>query len=137
VDDSQFELLGVVPGDVEGAVKEVTLRTTGAAAEDASFRETLADLAASRGGIYATAFANLDARHPTVTARVDTPFDGVMSLRLFSPFGARLTLVAGDSGAIIRTTTASFSHTICGERALRIRISGPVGKRYRFVVHTP
>jgi hypothetical protein len=61
VDDSQFALLGVVPGDVEGAVKEVTLRMTRAAAEDAGFRDVLAELAAERGGIYATAFAELDA----------------------------------------------------------------------------
>jgi hypothetical protein len=58
--DTQFALLGVVPGDVEGAVKEVTLRMTRAAEEDASFREMLAQLAAERGGIYATAFANMN-----------------------------------------------------------------------------
>jgi hypothetical protein len=59
MDDAQFALLGVVPGDVEGAVKEVTLRMTRAAEEDASFREMLAQLAAERGGIYATAVANI------------------------------------------------------------------------------
>jgi hypothetical protein len=78
----------------------------------------------------------LTRRHPTATARVDTPLDGNMSVQLFSPSGARLTVVDG-SGAIIRTATASFSHTICGERSLRIRISGPVGKRYRIVVRSP
>jgi hypothetical protein len=40
-------------------VKEVTLRMTRAAEADPGFRELLADLAASRGGIYATAMANL------------------------------------------------------------------------------
>lgn len=59
MDDDQFALLGVVPGDVEGAVKEVTLRMTRAAEEDKSFCEMLAQLAAERGGIYATAMANI------------------------------------------------------------------------------
>jgi hypothetical protein len=44
MDDAQFELLGVVPGDVEGAVKEVTLRMTRAAEEDRGFREGFAGL---------------------------------------------------------------------------------------------
>jgi hypothetical protein len=59
MDDDQFALLGVVPGDVPGAVKEVTLRMTKAAEEDAIFREMLAQLAAERGGIYATAMAEV------------------------------------------------------------------------------
>jgi hypothetical protein len=59
VDDSQFALLGVVPGDVDGAVREVTLRMTRAAEADPGFREMLADLAATRGGIYARAMADL------------------------------------------------------------------------------
>jgi hypothetical protein len=85
-----------------------------------------------------TTFAGrLTKRHRTATIWVYPPFDGDMSVDLFSPFGARLTLVDGSSGAIVQTATASFSHTICGERSLRIRITGPVGKRYRFVVHTP
>jgi hypothetical protein len=64
MEDEQFALLGVLPGDVEGAVKEVTLRMTRAAKEDATFRETLAGLAASRGGIYAKAMADLPPREP-------------------------------------------------------------------------
>jgi hypothetical protein len=48
-----------------------------------------------------------------------------------------LAMVDGDSGAIVRTATASFSQTVCGTRSYRIRISGPAGKRYRIVVHTP
>jgi hypothetical protein len=49
VDDSQFALLGVVPGDVEGTVKEVTLRMTRAADADPGFRHVLADLAVIEG----------------------------------------------------------------------------------------
>jgi hypothetical protein len=48
--------------DVEGAVKQVTLRMTRAAEEDATFREALADLAAERGGIYAKAFADMNSQ---------------------------------------------------------------------------
>jgi hypothetical protein len=62
MDDSQFTLLGVVPGDFEGAVREVAFRMTRAAEEDAGFREQLAGLAATRGGIYATALRNLEPR---------------------------------------------------------------------------
>ena len=65
MDDSQFALLGVVPGDVEGAVKEVALRMTRAADADPGFRQVLADLAASRGGIYARAMANLNEDSPS------------------------------------------------------------------------
>jgi hypothetical protein len=36
-------------------VREVTLRMTRGAEEDPTFRETLAELAASRGGMYAWA----------------------------------------------------------------------------------
>jgi hypothetical protein len=60
MEDHQFELLGVVPGDVGGAVKEVTLRMTRAAEEDPSFREMLAQLAAERGGMYAEAMMDLN-----------------------------------------------------------------------------
>ena len=60
VDDDQFALLGVVLGDVEGTVKEVTLRMTRAAEDDPAFCEVLAGLAAERGGIYAQAMADVD-----------------------------------------------------------------------------
>jgi hypothetical protein len=50
----------VVPGDVEGAAREVALRMTRAAEEDAGFREQFAQLAATRGGIYACALASLN-----------------------------------------------------------------------------
>lgn len=58
MDDAQCELLGVVPGDLEGAVKEVTLRMTRAAVEDRGFREVLAGLAAVRGGMYGAGAPN-------------------------------------------------------------------------------
>jgi hypothetical protein len=73
----------------------------------------------------------------TATIVVDTPYDGDVSVALFSPFGARLTLIDGDSAAIIGTATASFAYTTCGQRSLRIRVAGPVGKRYRLTVTTP
>lgn len=79
----------------------------------------------------------LTKRHRAVTVRVATPDDGDMSVQLFRPFNARLTLIDGASGAIVRRTTASFAQTVCGTRAFRIRVSGPAGKRYRFVIHTP
>jgi hypothetical protein len=62
VNDSQFELLGVVPGDVEGAVRQVALRMSNAAREDPKFAEMLTELAASRGGIYARALRDLESR---------------------------------------------------------------------------
>jgi hypothetical protein len=43
--ESQLTLLGVVPGDSGGAVKEVALRMTVAARDDARFREQLELLA--------------------------------------------------------------------------------------------
>jgi len=60
-----------------------------------------------------------------------------MSVQLFSPFNVRLTLIDGDSGAIVRSATTSFKDTICGTRSFRIKISGPVGNRYSIAVHTP
>jgi hypothetical protein len=60
-----------------------------------------------------------------------------MSVQLFSPLHARLTLIDGDSGAILRSATTSFKNTICGTRSFRIKISGPVGKRYSIAVRTP
>jgi hypothetical protein len=69
VDDSQFALLGVVPADGEGAVKEVALRMTVSAREDARFREQLELLAETRGGIYARALADLqDDQRPAAVA---------------------------------------------------------------------
>ena len=79
----------------------------------------------------------LTKKRRSATVSFATLNDGDVSVQLFSPSGARLTLADGISGEILDTATASFSHTSCGERLLRIRISGPAGKRYRIVVHTP
>jgi hypothetical protein len=79
----------------------------------------------------------LTKRQRTFTVQVGTPTDGDMSVELFRPFNARMTLIDGDSGAIVRTATASFSQTVCGTRLFKIRISGPVGKSYRIVVNRP
>jgi hypothetical protein len=74
-------------------------------------------------------------RHRSATVELYAPYDGNVSVDLFRPFGAHLTMINGDSGAIMRSATASFSQTICGERHLQIRISGPPGKSYRFTLY--
>lgn len=59
MDDQQFALSGVV-GDDDGGLKEVVVRMTRAAEEDAAMRQVLADLAFKRGGLFAVAFKAID-----------------------------------------------------------------------------
>jgi hypothetical protein len=79
----------------------------------------------------------LTKRRRSATVWFRTPWDGDVSVQLYSPFGARLTMIDQATGEIIDTATASFSYTVCGERELGLRITGPVGKRYRVAVHMP
>ena len=43
----------------------------------------------------------------------------------------------GDSGAVIEKNTVTANSTICGTRSLRVKISGPAGKRYHLEVQGP
>ncbi len=63
-----------------------------------------------------------------------TPYDGDMSVTLYRPIGGTLTLIDGDSGAILGSTSSSFSYTVCGERQLRLRIAGKRGQRFRVAI---
>jgi hypothetical protein len=84
-----------------------------------------------------TITGRLPKRQRTVTVRVAAPNDGYLSIELFSPDDGRFTLIDGESGAIVEKATVTASHTICGTRSFRIKITGPAGKRYRIEVHTP
>jgi hypothetical protein len=101
MDDAQFELSGVVPGDVEGAVKQVALRMSTAAREDPKFAAMLAELAASRGGIDARALEGLDVvktRH--CGGKVSEPAAACPERRW--PFGRSRLLSDPDRHAAIR-----------------------------------
>lgn len=66
-----------------------------------------------------------------------TPYDGNMSVTLYRPVGAVLTLIDGSDGAILGNSSASFSYTLCGERNLRLRIAGKAGQKFRVAVSAP
>lgn len=68
---------------------------------------------------------------------IGTPDDGTMSVGLFRPLGGVLTLIDSNSGAILGRTQASFSYTICGQRALTLIVSGQAGQRFLVRVSTP
>jgi len=71
------------------------------------------------------------------TRQVYTPLDGNVSVTLYRPIGARLTLMDGSSGAILATGSASFTFLDCGQRSLRLRVAGGAGQTFRVDVATP
>jgi hypothetical protein len=78
----------------------------------------------------------LTKRRRAVMLNFTTRYDGDLTVRLFRPYAASLTLIDG-SGAIVGTRSGSFSYTVCGDRSMRIRLKGSAGSRYDVQVATP
>jgi hypothetical protein len=57
------------------------------------------------------------------TRSISTPLDGTLTVTLFTP-GVTLYLVDQSSGAVLASSSASFSYTVCGSRYLTLRATG-------------
>jgi hypothetical protein len=72
-----------------------------------------------------------------VTTRISTPFDGDVTVTLYRPVGAGVTVIDGDSGAVVAGNSSSFMFRVCGQRTFLLRVAGRRGQSFRVDVTTP